>query len=277
VGYACPYWGFILILQAILKNKHMKIIVLGTGTSTGVPMIGCTCAVCQSDDPHDKRLRSSVYIETDNMRICIDTGPDFRQQMLQNQLTQLDAILFTHAHQDHVAGLDDTRPYMIWQQKPLRLYADLQVQSSLKHMFYYAFDPQFKYPGAPEFDVYTISPEQNFRIGNTEIIPIPITHGNLPILGFRIGDFTYITDASHIDEMAQSKIKGTKILIINALQHTPHWSHFSLSQALAMVDTLQPQQTYLTHLSHKIGKHADLEAQLPKGVKVAYDGLTIEL
>lgn len=254
----------------------MKITILGTGTSTGIPMIGCKCEVCQSNDPRDKRLRTAAYVEIDNLHLCIDTGPDFRQQMLQNKITYLDAALFTHFHQDHIAGLDDTRAFSAWQQKPFQIYADELVQNALKRMFYYAFDPEFRYPGAPQFDVHTITHQQVFQIGNVQITPIQIIHGNLPILGFRFGDFTYITDASQISLEEQAKIKGSKILVINALRHSKHWSHFSLPETLEIIDRLQPDRAYLTHLSHGIGTHAQLQTQLPKGVFAAYDGLVIE-
>lgn len=253
----------------------MKIIILGTGTSVGIPMIGCSCAVCRSDDPRDKRLRTAAYLETPDLRLCIDTGPDFRQQMLQNGITRLDAVLFTHSHQDHIAGLDDTRPFSIFQQRSLDLYADALTQDALRRSFFYAFDPQFKYPGGPDLSLHSIEHGKAFRIGTTDIIPITITHGNLPILGFRIGDFTYITDASHISPESQAQIKGSKVLILNALRLQPHWSHFSLSQALEMIDCLQPERAYLTHFSHQIGKHAEVETQLPTHIRLAYDGLEI--
>lgn len=253
----------------------MKITILGTGTSVGVPMIGCDCHVCRSNDPHDKRLRTSAYIETSDANFCIDTGPDFRQQMLRHQITRLDAAIFTHSHQDHIAGLDDTRAFSTLQGKPFRIYADENVQIALQRAYYYVFDPAYKYPGGPEIEVRTIIHPQTFSIGDTDIIPISLIHGNTPILGFRINDFTYITDASRIAPAEQSKIKGTKTLVINALRHKRHWSHFSLHEAIEMIDRLQPDRAYLTHLSHQIGTHAELEAQLPAHIRPAYDGLII--
>ncbi|MES2826768.1 MAG: MBL fold metallo-hydrolase [Bacteroidota bacterium] len=251
----------------------MKITFLGTGTSQGIPVITCQCAVCQSLDHRNKRLRVSMLIETADKTIVIDSGPDFRYQMLRANVQDLDAILFTHEHKDHVAGLDDIRPFNYLLNKNIDIYATDRVQDALKREFSYIFSDT-KYPGLPQIDLHTIN-EQPFKIGNTEILPLPIMHYKLPILGFRIGDFTYITDAKTISDETLELVRGSKILVINALQRTHHISHFTLDEALAFTKKAGVEQTYYTHISHNLGLHEEVEKELPEGVNLAYDGLTL--
>ncbi|EDM38514.1 metal-dependent hydrolase [Pedobacter sp. BAL39] len=251
----------------------MKVTFLGTGTSQGIPVITCQCVVCQSDDHKNKRLRVSVLIETDDKTIVIDSGPDFRYQMLRAKVKDLDAILFTHEHKDHVAGLDDIRPFNYLLKKNIDIYATERVQDALKREFSYIFS-EHHYPGLPQIDIHTITNEP-FFIGKTEIIPLDIMHYKLPILGYRIGDFTYITDAKTISETSVEKVMGTKILVVNALQHEQHISHFTLQEAIDFSARIGAEQTYFTHISHNLGLHEDVEKELPKNVKLAYDGLTI--
>lgn len=251
----------------------MKVTFLGTGTSQGIPVIGCGCAVCRSEDPRDKRLRTSVLIETGDRTIVIDSGPDFRYQMLRAGVKDLDAIIYTHEHKDHIAGLDDIRPFNYLLQKNIEIYATIRVQEALEREFSYIFAVK-QYPGIPQINMHTIS-DQHFFIGETEIIPLDVMHYKLPILGFRIGDFTYITDAKTIPQHSIDKIRGTKTLVINALQLGEHISHFTLEEALAFAKDIDAEITYLTHISHNLGKHAEVEPELPENVKLAYDGLTI--
>jgi phosphoribosyl 1,2-cyclic phosphate phosphodiesterase len=251
----------------------MRITILGTGTSQGIPVITCNCAVCQSDDPRNKRLRVSVLIETGDKTIVIDSGPDFRYQMLRAKVKDLDAILYTHEHKDHVAGLDDIRPFNYLLKKNIDIYATERVQQALKKEFSYIF-AEVHYPGLPQIDLHTIT-NQVFDVGDTKIIPIEIMHYKLPILGYRIGDFTYITDAKTVSESSMEKIRGTKILVVNALQREPHISHFTLDEAMAFAERVGAETTYLTHISHNLGLHAEVEKELPNHIKLAYDGLII--
>ncbi len=254
----------------------MKITFLGTGTSQGVPVIGCQCQVCTSIDFRDARLRSSIHIKTnDNLSIVIDSGPDFRQQMLKNRINTLDAIVYTHEHKDHVSGLDDIRPYNYLQQKPMDVYAHNRVIEQLKIDFAYAFSEK-KYPGVPEINLFEIE-NKSFWVGQTNFLPIEVMHYKLPVFGYRIGDFTYITDCNFISDVEYSKIEGTKVLVINGLQHEPHLSHFTFAEALALVHKLKPERAFFTHISHKLGRQADLEKQLPTWIRLAYDGLQIEV
>lgn len=251
----------------------MRITILGTGTSQGIPVITCNCVVCQSDDPRNKRLRVSVLIETADQTIVIDSGPDFRYQMLRAQVKDLDAILYTHEHKDHVAGLDDIRPFNYLLKKNIDIYATERVQQALKKEFSYIF-AEAHYPGLPQIDLHTITNEP-FDVGQTKIIPIDIMHFKLPILGYRIGDFTYITDAKTVSESSLEKIKGTKILVVNALQREQHISHFTLDEAITFAGQVGAETTYLTHISHNLGLHAEVEKELPNHIKLAYDGLII--
>jgi len=229
--------------------------------------------VCRSADHKNKRLRVSILIETSDKTIVIDSGPDFRYQMLRANVQDLDAILFTHEHKDHVAGLDDIRPFNYLLKKNIDIYATERVQEGLKREFSYIF-AEVKYPGLPQIEMHTISSEP-FYIGNTEIVPLDIMHYKLPILGFRINEFTYITDAKTISEETIEKIKDTKILVINALQKQSHISHFTLDEAVAFAQRIGADKTYLTHMSHNLGLHEDVEKELPKNIKLAYDGLTL--
>ncbi len=253
----------------------MKITFLGTGTSQGIPVIGCKCVVCQSTDKKDKRLRVSVWVKTDDKSIVIDSGPDFRYQMLRAGVDDLDAILYTHEHKDHVAGLDDIRPYNYILKKRIDIYATERVQEALKREFQYIFS-DVKYHGLPQINLHTIT-GQSFAIGENTIIPFEVMHYKLPILGYRIGDFTYITDAKTISEESLEKIKGTRVLVLNALQKEDHISHLTFSEAIEMANKIGAEMTYFTHISHNLGLHAEVSKELPPHIKLAYDGLTIEL
>lgn len=253
----------------------MKITFLGTGTSQGVPVIACRCQVCTSADFRDKRLRSSILVEQGSTAVVIDSGPDFRQQMLRADVNHIDGLLFTHEHKDHIAGMDDIRAYNYVHREKVNIYANLQVQEALHREFPYVF-ADFKYPGVPEINMHTID-ESAFSIGEINFLPVPVLHYRLPVLGFRMGDFTYITDANHITEQSMSLIRGSKILVINALRREPHVSHFTLEEALEVIGKLGPEKAYLTHISHQLGMHEDVNAELPAHVKCAYDGLVIEI
>lgn len=253
----------------------MKITFLGTGTSQGIPVITCTCAVCQSQNYKDKRLRVSVLVETKDKTIVIDSGPDFRYQMLRAGVKDLDAILYTHEHKDHVAGLDDIRPFNYLLKKSIDVYATERVQQALRNEFSYIF-AEAGYPGLPQIEMHTIS-NSAFEVGSTTIMPLDIMHYKLPILGFKIGDFTYITDAKTVSSATVAKIKGTKVLVVNALQKEPHISHFTLSEAILFAKEVGAEATYFTHLSHNMGLHDTVEKDLPNNIKLAYDGLTLHL
>ena len=251
----------------------MTVTFLGTGTSQGVPVIACGCEVCTSIDPHDNRLRSSIMIESGDKTVVIDSGPDFRYQMLREKVKKLDAIVFTHEHKDHIAGMDDIRAFNYFQNAPVDIYAVPRVQEALKREFAYVF-AEFKYPGIPQVNLHTIGLEP-FDIGSIHFIPIEVMHYKLPVLGFRINDFTYITDAKTVSPTEVEKIKGTKILVINALQTQSHISHFTLDEAVLFAQEVGAEKTYLTHISHRLGRHEDVSAQLPEGIELAYDGLKI--
>ena len=253
----------------------MKITFLGTGTSQGVPVIGCECPVCASLDYRDKRLRTSVFLETDGGNLVIDTGPDFRQQMLREDIKKLDAVIYTHGHKDHIAGLDDVRAFNFLQSIDMPVYGQAAVHEQLKVEFYYAFEPK-KYPGIPRLNLIEID-EQPFSIGGLEIIPLPVLHLHMPVLGFRFNNFSYITDANEIPEATYRKLEGSEVLVINALQKEKHISHFNLEQALGVARKVGAKQTYFTHISHKLGQHKVVEKELPAGVALSYDGLQITL
>ncbi len=251
----------------------MKITFLGTGTSQGIPVIGCTCPTCRSTYYKDKRLRSSILIEEKNTHIVIDAGPDFRQQMLTHQVNKLDAILLTHEHIDHTGGLDDIRSYNYLQKQYMSIYCEKRVEESLKKEYFYVFE-NHNYPGIPKFNIIEID-ETPFYINNIKIIPIRILHKELPILGFRINNFAYITDGKTIPEKEYDKLKGLDILVINALRKKDHHSHFTLEEALMEIEKISPHQAYITHISHLMGTHKENEKLLPRNVKFAYDGLKI--
>jgi len=251
----------------------MTITFLGTGTSQGVPVIGCTCEVCTSLDFRNKRLRSSIQVEIENQSFVIDTGPDFRQQMLRERVKRIDALLFTHAHRDHTAGLDDVRAYNFMQKMDMPVYARPQVLEQLKVEYAYAFEKN-SYPGIPRLVLHEID-EEPFDVNGVTVTPLPVMHLRLPVLGFRFQNFSYITDANHIADETIEKLKGTEILVLNALQREPHISHFNLTEALEMVKKISPQQTFLTHISHKLGTHGDVSKELPPNVMLAYDGMQI--
>lgn len=254
----------------------MRVTFLGTGTSQGVPVIACECDVCKSEDNYNKRLRVSVLIEIDEKVIIIDTGPDFRFQMLRAGVKKLDAILYTHEHKDHVAGLDDVRAFNHKQQSEIDIYAHPRVQEALKQEFHYVFSGN-NYPGIPRLKLNDVSEGESFQAAGVDIMPISVMHYLLPVFGFRIGDFTYITDAKTISPEEKLKIKGSKILVINALQREKHISHFTLDEALEFAAEIGAERTYLTHISHKLGLHFDVAQILPAGVFMAYDGLELDL
>lgn len=252
----------------------MTITFLGTGTSQGVPVIACGCEVCTSADPRDKRLRSSVLVAGEKI-VVIDSGPDFRYQMLRENVQHLDAIVFTHEHKDHVAGMDDVRAFNYKQNEAIDVYADERVQVALRREFPYIF-ADYKYPGIPQI---TLNPVTNmpFTIGDITFNPIEVMHYRLPIKGYRINDFTYITDAKTISEAEKEKIKGSKILVINALQKQTHISHFTLEEAIAFANEIGAEKTYFTHISHRLGRHEDISKDLPIGIELAYDGLKLDI
>ena len=255
----------------------MKITVLGSGTSQGVPVIACDCHVCTSTDTRDKRLRASIMISYKGENFVIDSGPDFRQQMLREEVKTLSAIVFTHEHKDHLAGMDDVRAFNYIEKRDMQIYCTEQVEQALRNEFHYVF-AENKYPGVPSVNLNRISKNQPFEISKGLFLnPIEVMHYRMPVLGYRIGDFTYITDAKTISQEEKAKIKGTKILIVNALRKKEHISHFNLEEALAFISEIQPETAYLTHISHLFDTHEEIESKLPKGVKVAWDGMVIEL
>ncbi len=252
----------------------LKITFLGTGTSSGVPMIGCDCAVCTSTDKKDNRLRSSILVQSATTSLVVDTGPDFRQQMLREKVKHLDAVLFTHPHKDHLAGLDDIRAFNFFSKKPVDVYADPLTEEAVRRDFYYAFTDT-KYPGIPELNMHTISPEP-FIVGDIPVMPIQVWHLKMPVLAFRFGKFTYITDANRIEEEEKEKIRGSEVLVLNALRKQKHISHFTLGEAIELVRELRIPGAYFTHISHQLGLHAEIEAELSNGIHLAYDGLVWE-
>lgn len=251
----------------------MKVTFLGTGTSQGVPIIACKCSVCSSKNQKDKRLRSSILIQYNNINVVIDTGPDFRQQMLISEITSCEAILFTHSHRDHLAGLDDIRAFNYVMQKPIDIYCETQVDKAIRREFYYAFE-EIKYPGVPEMNIHIID-ETPFDLFGKTIIPLRVWHHKMPVLGFRIDDFVYITDANKIDESVKEKIKGCKVLVLNALRREHHISHFTLEEAVALCEELKPKKAFFTHISHQLGLYDEVNVELPDYIKLAYDGLEL--
>jgi phosphoribosyl 1,2-cyclic phosphate phosphodiesterase len=253
----------------------VKITFLGTGTSQGVPVIACDCNVCLSSDSHDKRLRTALLVEIGNTTLAIDAGPDFRQQMLRERVLHLDAILLTHEHKDHIAGLDDVRAFNYKSQDAIDIYCEERVQKVVRKEYSYVFS-EYQYPGVPKMRLNPI-PEQGFTIKNVEIIPVRAFHYRLPVYGFRINDFAYITDANYIPEESKEKLFGVKYLVINALRKEKHISHFSLSEAISFIREISPKKAYITHISHQMGLHGDVMKEMPAGISLAYDGLCLEL
>ncbi|MDO5760291.1 MAG: MBL fold metallo-hydrolase [Bacteroidota bacterium] len=256
---------------------YLTLTFLGTGTSLGVPIIGCHCEVCLSKDKRDNRLRTSALIESDKgTRISIDAGPDFRYQMLCEHIEYLDAVLITHEHRDHTAGLDDVRAFNYLQQRPMDIYANKEALVGMRKMYYYVFENSY-YPGIPEFNLHEVDAftDKSFRIKELDIVPIKVMHAKLPILAYRIGSLAYITDAKTIPPSQEKKLYGVKTLVVNALREREHFAHFSVKEALSLIERIQPQEAYFTHISHEIGKYESVEKKLPSNVHLAYDGLKI--
>ncbi|MFC3880737.1 MBL fold metallo-hydrolase [Algoriphagus namhaensis] len=253
----------------------MKVKFLGTGTSQGVPVITCQCEVCKSLDYRDKRFRASIHVEVDDKSLVVDTGPDFRMQMLNASVKNLDAIIYTHEHKDHTAGLDDIRPFNFVQKKDMPIYGRKQVLEQIKTEFAYVFSDK-KYPGVPQIKAIEIN-DAPFEIGGTEIIPLPVWHYKLPVYGFRIKDFAYITDTNNIPEETLVLLKNLDVLVLNALQKAPHISHFTLEEAIEMAQKIGAKRTFFTHISHRLGMHDEVEQSLPDGIFLGYDGLEVVL
>lgn len=253
----------------------MKVTLLGTGTSQGVPVIACNCRVCSSEDPRDKRLRSSVMLSKGDENLVIDSGPDFRQQMLRQEVQSLEAIVYTHEHKDHIAGMDDVRAFNYKQKRDMHLYGNEGVEKALKREFYYAFSEN-PYPGVPRV-IFNRIGDEKFKIGSFELLPINVMHFKMPVKGFRIDDFAYITDANFIAPEEMEKLHGLDTLVINALRKEEHPSHFNLDQAIDIVNTIAPKRAYFTHISHLMGLHAEVDGELPDQINIATDGLTIDL
>jgi phosphoribosyl 1,2-cyclic phosphate phosphodiesterase len=253
--------------------NSIKITFLGTGTSQGVPVIGCNCYVCSSVDFRDNRTRSSILVENGKTRFVIDTGPDFRQQCLREKVKKLDAVLFTHEHKDHIAGMDDVRAFNFINKMVMPVYATSNVQKALQREFAYVFSDE-KYPGIPEIKVVNFDKE-DFEIGNMLIKPIDVLHYRMPVKAFRIHDFAYVTDANYIESSELTKLKNLDVLVLNALRRESHISHFTLNEAVALIDELKPKKAYLTHLSHQMGTHQQLMNELPSYIEPAFDGLQL--
>ena len=254
----------------------MKVWFLGTGTSQGIPVIGSTHPVCLSSDQRDKRLRVSVWIQWGDASYLIDCGPDFRQQMLTSHCTKLDGILFTHEHSDHTAGIDDIRPF-VFRQGDMPIYAHKRVIESLKQRFEYIFEEEDRYPGAPSVHINEVKENENFNLAGKTVVPIGVMHGSLDIFGYRIGDFAYLTDVKTVAASEIEKLKGVKVLVVSALREEPHNTHFNLAEALDFIKIIQPEQAYLTHISHLMGFHAEVQEKLPDNVFLAYDNLQITI
>ena len=256
-------------------EESIKITFLGTGTSQGVPVVACDCPVCLSKDEKDKRLRSALFVEVNGTKLVIDAGPDFRQQMLNIGLRKLDAILLTHEHTDHIFGLDDIRAFNWVQKHPTDIYAEKRVQNAIKRVFDYVFEKN-KYPGIPQMNLHLVE-NKPFLLDSTEIIPVRGFHHKLPVFGFRVGKMAYLTDVNRIEPEEKEKLKGLDVLVVNALRFEKHISHFNIEEALQLIDEVQPENAYLTHISHLLGKHDDVQKQLPDHVFLAYDSLQLTI
>ena len=254
----------------------MKITFLGTGTSQGIPIIGSNHPVCKSTDPKDKRLRVSILISNNDKNVVVDCGPDFRQQMLQNNVTHMDALLFTHEHSDHTAGLDDIRPFF-FRQGDIPIYAHKRVIGELERRFDYIFQKENKYPGAPNVQINEVQNNKTFKLANMQVTPINVSHGGLQVFGYRFNNFAYLTDVKTIAKEEKEKLKGLDVIVVNALREEPHYSHFNLEEALEFIAEVKPKKAYFTHISHLLGFHAEVEKKLPENIHLAYDGLEIEV
>ena len=253
----------------------MRITFLGTGTSQGVPVIACDCVVCKSEDPRDKRLRSSLLLETGDLNIVFDAGPDFRQQMLRENVTRLDAIFLTHEHKDHIAGMDDVRAFNYRTRDAIDIFAEERVQKAIQKEYSYVF-AEIQYPGVPKMRLNNILPG-GFIFKGLEVLPVRVSHRTLPIYGFRIGEFAYITDADHIPDESMELLRGVKYLVINALRKEKHISHFNLQEAVDQIRSVSPRVAFLTHISHQMGLYSEVEGELPPDIILAFDGMKIEL
>ncbi len=249
--------------------------ILGSGTSQGIPVIGCDCEICRSTNPKDKRLRTAALISFKNHNIAIDCGPDFRTQMLQQNVNSLQAVLLTHEHNDHIIGLDDVRPFNFMTRQDMPIYATKAVIQNVVSRFAYIFD-QKPYPGAPRLIMKEINKNQVLQFDDLKIQPIEVIHGKIPVLGFRMGSLAYVTDAKTINSVEKSKLEGLDTLILNALHHNPHHSHLNLEEALELIEVLQPRQAFLTHVSHRMGLHEQVNQQLPAHIQLCYDGLELD-
>lgn len=256
-------------------RRLSKLAFLGTGTSQGVPIIGCRCRVCSSADRRDQRLRTSVALEGQGTRVVVDTGPDFRAQMLREGVTSLEGVVYTHEHKDHLAGMDDVRPFNYLQKRAMTLHASARVEEALRRDFHYAFEEN-KHGGVPDVHIARVRDFELFELGGMDWEPLPIVHGSLDIHGYRVDDLAYITDANAIPKRSLERLQGLEVLVLNALRPEPHYSHFSLPEALEVAAALGAKHTYLTHISHLMGRHEDVQKELPEGVSLAFDGLVLE-
>ena len=259
-----------------MNRSSLRAVFLGTGTSQGVPVIGCDCPVCGSSDPRDQRLRTALLVEWAGAQVAIDAGPDFRQQMLREGVRELHAVLLTHEHNDHIIGLDDVRPFNFQHHKNMPIYGLPRVLDSVRNRFAYVFDAN-PYPGAPRMNLFPVQPLQSFSVEEMPILPFAVGHGGMDVLGFRFGPFTYITDMKTLSPESREAIRGTEVLVVNALHHKPHSSHLNLEEAIRFVEEMAPREAYFTHISHRMGRYSEMARQMPPGMSLAYDGLRLEI